>query len=183
LSEFGCNKNTRQFNEIASLYSSQMTAVYSGGLVYEYSQEASKYGLVTIDGNSVTELPDFKTLKSKLAQTPPPSGNGGYNQNGSPSTCPAKSTTWDVDGDGLPSIPEPAKKYMTSGAGKGPGLNGPGSQDSGVDSTGTATAGSGKVTSTAKSAAGTYRAPEWSVVPFIYTGVVFASTLLGACLL
>jgi hypothetical protein len=29
LSEFGCNKNTRQFNEVASLYSSDMTAVYS----------------------------------------------------------------------------------------------------------------------------------------------------------
>lgn len=42
LSEYGCNINTRKFEEVAALYSTQMTAVYSGGLVYEYSQEASE---------------------------------------------------------------------------------------------------------------------------------------------
>jgi hypothetical protein len=40
LSEFGCIKNTRTFDgQIAALMSSQMTTVYSGGLVYEYSEE------------------------------------------------------------------------------------------------------------------------------------------------
>ena len=46
LSEFGCNTHKRTFEEIATLYSDQMTSVYSGGLVYEYSDEESNYGLV-----------------------------------------------------------------------------------------------------------------------------------------
>ncbi|KAI5283262.1 beta-glucanosyltransferase, partial [Ascosphaera aggregata] len=46
LSEYGCNTNTRKFEEVAALYSTKMTGVYSGGLVYEYSQEDSNYGLV-----------------------------------------------------------------------------------------------------------------------------------------
>lgn len=165
-----------------------MTAVYSGGLVYEYSQEASKYGLVEISGNTVTELDDFKTLKDKLAQTPAPTDDGGYLQKGSASTCPSKSSTWNVDGDGLPAIPVPAKKYMTSGAGKGPGLEGKGSQEAGTQSSGTATAGSGTVTSTSTStksagAGSSVRVPEWTVAPFACFAIVFASSLFGASLL
>jgi 1,3-beta-glucanosyltransferase GAS5 len=188
LSEFGCNTNTRQFNEIASLYSNQMTSVYSGGLVYEYSQEASKFGLVEISGGNVKTLPDYDTLKSKLAKTPAPSDDGGYKQNGGASTCPPRSDTWDVDGDGLPAIPAPAMKYMSSGAGKGPGLTGDGSQNAGTQSTGTATAGSGKPSQTggsasSKGAAASVRVPEWTAAPFVMTAVVFLSTLAGAALL
>jgi hypothetical protein len=39
LSEFGCITNTRQWGEIAALYSTNMTGVYSGGLAYEYTVE------------------------------------------------------------------------------------------------------------------------------------------------
>lgn len=55
LSEYGCNTNTRKFEEVKSLYGTDMTGVYSGGLVYEYSEEGSKYGLVKINGNNVEE--------------------------------------------------------------------------------------------------------------------------------
>ena len=55
-----------------------MTGVYSGGLVYEYSEEGSKYGLVTIDGDDVTEGDDFTALKTAFAGTTNPSGDGGY---------------------------------------------------------------------------------------------------------
>ena len=75
-SEFGCNKpSPRVFSEIEALYSTDMSAVFSGGLVYEYSQEASNYGLVEIDGNSITTDTDFDNLKKQYADTKNPSGD------------------------------------------------------------------------------------------------------------
>jgi len=51
LSEFGCNRvSPRPFTEVEALYSEKMTHVFSGGLVYEYSEEDNEYGLVEIDG-------------------------------------------------------------------------------------------------------------------------------------
>jgi len=123
LSEFGCITNTRQWNEIASLFSSDMTAVYSGGLAYEYSEEDNKYGLLTINSDgTLTEKPDFGVLKAKFKATPNSSGDGGYNSTGGSSSCPPRSKTWDVDGDSLPPMPKAAAAYLTAGAGKGVGL-------------------------------------------------------------
>ncbi|KAI9835069.1 MAG: beta-glucanosyltransferase [Sarea resinae] len=202
LSEYGCNTNKRQFQEVAALYGDQMTSVYSGGLVYEYAEEGSNYGLVQISGNTVKELDDFNALKTAYAGTPNPTGSGGAKtDDGTASQCPPKSNTWDVSSDALPEIPAPAKKYMTSGAGKGAGLGGSGSQNAGTGSSGTASAGSGQATATgtasssgssstsssssstasAKSAAGAMRAPEFA--PLVCGLVVVASTFLGATLL
>jgi len=187
LSEFGCNTNTREFNEIASLYDSDMTAVYSGGLVYEYSEEGSKYGLVDITSGSAKPLDDFDTLKTKLAATKAPTGDGGYLKNGVASKCPGKSSTWNVTwGESLPSIPEPAKKYMSKGAGKGPGLKGDGSQTAGTKSSGIVSAGAGGASATStnsKGAAASLRVPEFAVGPYVCGLVVLASSLLGATLL
>ena len=108
LSEYGCNTNTRKFEEVAALYNAEMTFVYSGGLVYEYSQEASNYGLVTISGSSVTERADFTALQTAFAGTSNPSGDGGYNSTGGASGCPAQSSTWNVTSDALPAIPSAA---------------------------------------------------------------------------
>lgn len=190
LSEYGCITNKRQFQEVASLYGDDMTAVYSGGLVYEYSEEGSGYGLVKIDGNSVTEKDDFQALADAFEKTKPPSGDGGYKSNGSPSQCPSQSDTWEVTdftGEELPAIPSGAEKYMKDGAGKGPGLTGPGSQDAGGASTSTASPGSGSVTATSKAgatssgaAAGSLVMGEIGFVPFICTGVVMMCSLLGA---
>jgi len=187
LSEYGCNTNTREFGEPASLYSTDMSSVYSGGLVYEYSQEPSNYGLVEISGDSVSPLPDFDVLKSALAGTPSPEGDGGYNPTGGASDCPAYSSpNWLVKSDALPSIPDGAKKYMTAGAGTGPGLAGAGSQNAGGASTGTATAGSGAATNTGSSgtnAAGILRPSEFSFAPLVCAAVVVVSSMLGASLL
>lgn len=131
LSEYGCNTNKREFNEIAALYSSKMTPVYSGGLVYEYSQEPSNYGLVDIKkGGSVVELEDFTTLQKALKKTPHPTGLGGYNATGGSNPCPPRDPpNWDVDPDEpLPPMPKNARQYFTDGPGKPPGLKGPGSQ-------------------------------------------------------
>jgi hypothetical protein len=67
-SEYGCNEPVgvaRVFNEVGSLYGTQMTAL-SGGLVYEYSQETSDFGLVVINGNgSVSLRTDFDNLQGQ----------------------------------------------------------------------------------------------------------------------
>lgn len=191
LSEYGCNTNTRDFGEVSALYNTEMTSVYSGGLVYEYSNEANNYGLVTISGSSVSTLPDFDALKSAFSGTSNPSGNGGYNSTGGASGCPAYSSpNWLVKSDALPAIPNGALAFMKSGAGTGPGLNGAGSQWAGGASTGTASAGSGQATSTGSSssstknaAPGMYRPTESSFAPLVCAGVVVLSSLFGATLL
>ena len=188
LSEYGCNTNERKFEEVSSLYSSDMTSVYSGGLVYEYSQEPSKYGLVEISGSGVSTLSDFDALKSAFSGTSNPSGDGGYNSTGGASGCPAYSSpNWNVKSNSLPAIPDGAKQYMSKGAGTGPGLNGDGSQNAGGASTGTATAGSGQATATGSSsstsAAGALRPAEFALAPFVCAAVVVASTIFGSVLL
>jgi len=163
-----------------------MTSVYSGGLVYEYSEEGSKYGLVTINSDAtITEGADFTALKTALAGTSNPTGNGGYNSTGGASGCPVKSANWNVTGDSLPAIPSAAAAMMKSGAGKGFGLTGLGSQNAGGTSTGTATAGSGSVsaTATSKKSAATGRQAAFDKTPMLIAGVALAFSFLGACLL
>lgn len=180
LSEYGCNTNTRKFEEVSALYSTKMTGVYSGGLVYEYSEEASNYGLVKISGDSVTELPDYDALKTAFQGTQNPSGNGDYNSTGGASGCPVKSApNWDVDGDTLPSIPTPAKKYLTSGAGKGLGFSGKGSQTSGTQSTSTVAAGSGSGSSTSSSSSGTSTSTKNASAGLKPTAMSFAPVAVG----
>lgn len=195
LSEYGCNTNSRKFEEVAALYGTEMTGVYSGGLVYEYSQEGNDYGLVTISGNSVSPDADYQALMSAYQNTTNPTGDGGYNSTGGASGCPSyEAQNWLVKDDSLPAIPVPAQKYFTQGAGTGPGLTGAGSQNSGTASSGTASAGSGQVsatstysgsgsTSTASSAAGSLSAPPFSLAPVACATILVLSSLFGAVLL
>jgi hypothetical protein len=194
LSEYGCNTNTRTFQEVAALYNTEMTSVYSGGLVYEYSEEHSKFGLVQINGDSVTELPDFSALMSAFAGTANPTGDGGYNTTGGASGCPSyASPNWDVQSNNLPAIPAGAVKYMTQGAGPGPGLTGAGSQEAGGASTGTATSGSGAAsvtgssgtsTATSSGAAAAQLAPApFALAPMAGAAIIVISTIFGATLL
>lgn len=193
LSEYGCNTNTRKFEEVSALYSTKMTGVYSGGLVYEYSEESSNYGLVKISGNDVTDQPDYDALKSAFSKTANPQGDGNYNSTGGPNGCPAQSSNWDVSSDGLPAIPEPAKKYMTEGAGKGDGFGGSGSQSAGTQSTGTASPGSGSVSgsgsstsgtsATSKGAAAGLQPPRLPLAAMSVGIVTVLSSVFGACLI
>jgi hypothetical protein len=171
-----------------------MTGVYSGGLVYEYSEEGTKYGLVTIssDGKTVDEGSDFAALKSALAGTAAPTGDGGYKSTGSASECPSESSTWNVtiSSDQLPKFPSDASDYLKNGAGSGVGLTGAGSQSSGSKSTDLASAASGAVTSGAVAAAAsstgaasTIRPGEFSFAPLVCGMVVLVSSLFGGALL
>lgn len=158
MSEYGCITNTRTFEEVAALYNTEMTSAFSGGLVYEYSNEGNGYGLVDITNGEVVTTSQFTYLETAFANATDPSGDGGATTSSAASTCPTKSSNWEVSGDSLPAIPSKAAAYMSTGAGTGPGLDGSGSQEAGNsenESTGTATAGSGTVTETASSSSST----------------------------
>lgn len=172
-----------------------MTGVYSGGLAYEYTMEENKYGIVKINGDDVEELPEFATLQKQFAATSDPAGDGGYNKTAGASNCPIKSDNWNVTGTALPAIPEEAKKFMTEGAGKGIGLEGPGSHNGKGISAGIAQAGSGAVTATASgtaasgsstasgNAASGFRQARLEVAPFVVSALIVGFTGLGAFML
>ncbi|CAN8105979.1 unnamed protein product [Discula destructiva] len=191
LSEYGCIKNKRTFSEVEALMNSEMTGVYSGGLVYQYSEESDNpgYGLVSIEGNSVSELADFTAYSTALANNPAPTGNGGFNSVSSAVACPSPDANWSVTGTLLPAIPTGALKYMTaSNAGPGPGVDGDGSQNAGGTSTGDASPGSGSASVTAAASTGTGKSAGNRPAPldmagFVVVGVVFMSTLFGTMLL
>jgi 1,3-beta-glucanosyltransferase GAS3 len=68
MSEYGCNLvSPRPFTEVGALYSREMMGVFSGGVVYEYSQEPNNYGLVNISSDGDVELfEDYDLLQEEL---------------------------------------------------------------------------------------------------------------------
>ena len=122
-----------------------MTMVYSGGMMYEYSQEGNDYGIVTITGDSVTKSQEYNNFKAALAKYPPPTGNGGAASSSHSVACPSPNSAWTIDTEALPVMPSQAATYFQKGAGTGPGLTGAGSQtasNSGLSSANTTDGGS-----------------------------------------
>jgi hypothetical protein len=199
LSEYGCITNKRQFKEVASLYSTDMTSVYSGGLAYEYTEEENKFGLVKISGNTITKKSDYNELQKMFKNTANPTGDGGYNSTGGASGCPPQSATWNVTSDALPAMPVAAEKYMKSGAGTGIGLEVKtssqegtkvdGGMSDGIAESGSGTAsGAGSGTAGGSSPSGTKNAAAGSLQPLdkapLFLGMLLASFgLVGAALL
>ncbi|KAH9882320.1 beta-glucanosyltransferase [Plenodomus biglobosus] len=190
LSEFGCITNRRDWGEIAALYSENMTSVYSGGLVYEYTVEPNGYGLVEVGSDGkITPNADFDRLKDAYEATANPRGDGGFKETGAASECPAESEDWEVSGTELPAMPRRAERFMDEGAGRGPGLDGSGSHFAGEPSESTATPGSGNPTRTPSPGAGsgsgnggTSAAASFDI-PLRFMGMIAASVLFGAVLL
>ncbi|TQV98087.1 hypothetical protein V2A60_006221 [Cordyceps javanica] len=164
LSEYGCKENgERKFEELSALMSNKMSAVYSGGIMYEYSWETSKYGIVDITdgGKGKVSMHDggneYDNFKKSLKANPAPSGDGGASTTSHPKPCPAKASDWNVDPSLLPEMPKEAQKYMKEGAGKAPGLSSSGSQtatDSGVSTKNVTADGTGSTKSSDKGNAG-----------------------------
>ena len=122
-SEYGCNLVLpRLFSEVPILYGPQMTSVMSGGLVYEYSQEVSNYGLVVLYDNGTAQLrSDYDNLQkqyNKLNVTFLESGNSTATGL-TPPTC--KSSLITASGFynkfDVPSVPAGGQKLIDNGIG------------------------------------------------------------------
>jgi hypothetical protein len=192
LSEWGCITNGRDFSEMEALMSSDMTGVYSGGLMYEYSMEENNYGVVELNGNNVERLDEFDAMVEAFRQYPAPTnGNGGASATNTASECPpVDDDLWDLGSWGasaLPAMPSGAERYMTEGAGDGPGLDGPGSQNSGDGEHETAGPAAGSPTATANPSgsqgAGSRPVPPVDFAILGVSGVAAFFTLAGAMLL
>ncbi|KAL9107122.1 MAG: hypothetical protein Q9227_007902 [Pyrenula ochraceoflavens] len=95
--EYGCNvPSPRKFSEVQALYGDQMTGVFSGGIVYMYFQEDNNYGLVSVDGDTASKLPDFTALSSQLAKISPKTTDmSAYNPtNTAAQSCPSVGSQW-----------------------------------------------------------------------------------------
>ncbi|KAJ5783257.1 hypothetical protein N7457_005031 [Penicillium paradoxum] len=69
-SEYGCNEvRPRIFTEVQALYGVEMTQAFSGGLVYEWTQEDNDYGLVKVNNSdTVTTLVDYDNFQKQLSK-------------------------------------------------------------------------------------------------------------------
>lgn len=119
-SEYGCNVPApRVFTEVPVLYGDQMTPVLSGGLVYEYSEEPSDYGLVSINSNGSAQLlPDFDTLQSQFNTLNVTALQGLKAQNTSvvPPTCAVSLISSSFDSNfTIPAVPPGAQDLIDNG--------------------------------------------------------------------
>ncbi|KAH6603205.1 glycoside hydrolase family 72 protein [Trichoderma cornu-damae] len=108
--EYGCNEPSgaaeRIFQETAALYGDSMSAVFSGGIVYMFFEEANDYGLVTVKGNTVTKMKDFTALQTQVTKASPKGvDESSYKPSNSPATCPALTDSWQASNI-LPPTPD-----------------------------------------------------------------------------
>ncbi|KAF4977157.1 hypothetical protein FZEAL_6265 [Fusarium zealandicum] len=189
LSEYGCIKSRpRKFEEVEAMMGEDMTSVYSGGLMYEYSIEDNDFGIVTLKGNSVSKNKEYELFKSALKQNPMPTGAGGAAKATHGVECPKSESVWQVDPSLVPEMPSEAEKYMKDGAGKGPGIKGKGSHFDVDSGTATASVTAGKSTSTGSSAEESQEdddsaAASLGLGPLYVTAAATMFTLFGTLLL
>lgn len=110
LTEYGCNKNLpRTFPEILSIYGTDMKDVFSGGIAYEYHEEANGYGLVTLSGATVTPKADFTNFKNQLAKVAPTGVKmDAYTPSNTMKACPPVTASWRSSST-LPPVPSPTR--------------------------------------------------------------------------
>jgi hypothetical protein len=120
-SEYGCNvPYPRVFTEVPVLYGPLVTPVLSGGLVYEYSQETSNYGLVNLNTDGSAQLlGDFATLQTQFNSLNITALQGLTAQNTTvtPPTCDASlisNSTFDSNFT-MPDVPPGAQALIDNG--------------------------------------------------------------------
>lgn len=68
-SEYGCNETPeRWWTETQSIYGDDMYNTFSGGVVYEWTQEKNDYGLVEVGKEETQLLNDYTQLKEQLGK-------------------------------------------------------------------------------------------------------------------
>ncbi|KAI8995412.1 Glucanosyltransferase-domain-containing protein [Trametes punicea] len=111
-SEFGCvSQPPRLWTEVPVIFSPPMSDIWSGGIAFSYFPAQSndgQFGMVTIDGNTVTPNDDFNRLKAQYNNvtfpTTPSQSSAGQTQYPS---CPSQNSTW-LASNTLPPTPNDA---------------------------------------------------------------------------
>lgn len=110
-SEYGCNtQRPRKFTEIGTIFSDEMTDVWSGGIVYMYFEEENDYGLVSVSGSSVSTLADYSYYSQEMNSISPSLAKSADVGASSTKTlaCPASANTWKAS----PSLPPTPDKEV-----------------------------------------------------------------------
>ncbi|KAI7900684.1 Glucanosyltransferase-domain-containing protein [Cokeromyces recurvatus] len=115
LSEYGCNLITpREFSEVSAIYGPEMTGVWSGGIVYEWTQENNRYGLVKIKSSGEAEkMEDYNNLQERMAKVKPHGVRmDDYHDEKPNSNCPSISENWKASNELPPTPSEGACQCM-----------------------------------------------------------------------
>jgi len=99
-SEFGCiTSPPRLWTEVAALFSSQMSDVWSGGVAFSYFPATSsqgQFGMVNIssDGTTVTTSADFTRLQAQYNVTSPPTTPSKGSSSPTYPSCPGQNSSF-----------------------------------------------------------------------------------------
>jgi hypothetical protein len=125
-SEFGCNEpQPRYFNEVQSILGPDMTDSFSGGIVYEWTQEDNNYGVVDVaDDGSIKLRQDYGALRGQYLKLDTKALQNGEPPSSSAKvpTCSAKLITED-DFNGnftLPVLPPGGQDLINKGVKSAP---------------------------------------------------------------
>ncbi|KAK6543647.1 hypothetical protein TWF694_000390 [Orbilia ellipsospora] len=139
LSEDGCNTSPpRLFQDMSAVYGPDMSDWWSGSIVYEWINEANKFGLVTYgnvsnpatavggdpyarSGTPTPVSPDFNNLKTAWASVSPTSlAMTAYTPTNTNVNCPVSASAWTIDPSAtLPTIGDVATPISGTNGGSG----------------------------------------------------------------